>query len=144
MSTHFIKPVLIIAFLMSMGTWLLTFGWTRVRTDQQLDRRSAVTEGRVVDGSTHRLSKGGQTSTLIVEFVPDQQAAITREFDVDRSTYQSGLDSGKVTVTYLPEDPRVSRVTRFDPLPYQILMGFGGLVLLSGLFCLGHFAIRRL
>jgi hypothetical protein len=134
-----LKPLLIATALIGTGFWLASFGWTRVRTDQQLDQDRAVIGGRVVEGATQTLSKGGQYSTLVVEYVPAQRDPITREFEVDRSTYRSALESGTVNVTYLPGDPQVARIVRFATMPYQILIGFGGVVLLSGLWCLGHF-----
>lgn len=133
------KPLLITASLIGVGLWLIYSGWTAVRTDQRLDQSSAVTSGRVVDGETRALAKGGQSSTLIVEYTPAGHDPITREFDVNGSTHRSGLESGTVDVTYLPEDPQVARVVRFDPLPYWVLVGFGAIVLLAGLFCLGLF-----
>jgi hypothetical protein len=139
MVPRFLQPLLITVSLLGVGLWLMISGWTAVRTDQRLDQSSVVTSGRVVDGATRALAKGGQSSTLVVEYTPAGQAPITRKFDVDGSTHRSGLGTGTVEVTYLPEDPQVARVVRFDPLPYWILFGFGALVLLAGLFCLGLF-----
>lgn len=133
------KPVLITATLIGIGIWLLGFGWTRVRADRLLDQRSATTEGRVTDGWISTGSRGGKWSTLVVEYVPPLHAPITRNFDVNATTYETGLATRKVTVTYLPEDPRISRVTRFETLPFQLLIGLGAAILLSGFFCLWHF-----
>lgn len=131
-----IRSLLIATSLIVTGLWLFSFGWTRVRTDQRLDQTSAVTTGRVIDGATESLSKGGQYSTLVVEYTPGGQAPITREFEVDSTTYRNSLETGEISVTYLPGDPQVSRVVRFASMPYQILIGFGGLILLSGLLVL--------
>ena len=139
MLPRFLKPLLITTSLIGAGLWLIISGWTAVRTDQRLDQSSVVTSGRVVDGETRALAKGGQSSTLVVEYTPAGHDPITREFDVDGRTLRSGLESGTVEVTYLPEDPHVARVVRFDPLPYWVLVGFGAIVLLAGLFCLGLF-----
>lgn len=139
MFPRFLKPLLITASLIGAGLWLMISGWTAVRTNQRLDQSSAVTSGRVVDAATRALSKGGQSSTLTVEYTPAGHAPVTREFDVDGRAYRSGVETGSVQVTYLPADPRVARVVRFDPLPYWFLVGFGAIVLIAGLFCLGLF-----
>lgn len=134
---HF-KTTLIISFLLGVGIWLLCFGWGYVQTDQRLEKNSAAVEGRVISSSSRRLSKGGQSLTLIVEYVPKDHVAITKEFDVDSSDYKSAQATGKARVTYLPEDPQISRVTEFALLPFQILIGLGGLMTLAGLFCFVH------
>jgi hypothetical protein len=131
------EPALIILSLLGVGIGLGGFGWIQVRTDSRLDQRSSVVEGRVIDAATRALSRGGQSSTVVVEYLPVQHDPITRKFDVDGSTYRAALETGKVDVAYLPDDPRVSRVTRFATMPYQVLIGLGGLMVLSGLFCLG-------
>lgn len=134
---HF-KKTLIISFLMGVGIWFLCFGWEYVKTDQKLEKSSAVVEGRVISSSSRPLSKGGQSLAIVVEYVPKNHAAITKEFDVDSGDYKSAQASGKARVTYLPEDPQVSRVTHFAMLPFQILIGLGGLMTLAGLFCFMH------
>lgn len=134
---HF-KTTLIISFLLGVGIWLLCFGWEYVKTDQRLEKNSAAVEGRVISSSSRRLSKGGQSLTLVVEYAPKDHASITKEFDVDSGDYKSAQASGKTKVTYLPEDPQVSRVTHFAVLPFQILIGLGGLMTLAGLFCFMH------
>lgn len=140
---QYAKPALVTATLLGLGVWLLGFGWTRVRTDRLLDQRSAVTEGRVIEGSTRSGLRGGQFSSLVVEYTPALHAPITREFDVDGATYKTGLATLKATVTYYPEDPWISRVTRFETLPFQILIGLGGVMLVSGILCLWHFMKMR-
>ncbi len=133
------KAVLIIVTLIGMGIGLSGFGWSRVRTDRLLDQSSDATEGRVVDSSVYKGSRGGEWPTLVVEYSPGEHGPITRSFDVDRSTYQTALATGKVRVSYRPEDPRISRITRFETLPFQILTGLGGMILLAGLFCLHRY-----
>lgn len=134
---HF-KITLIISCLLGVGIWLLRIGWNDVQTDQRLERSSAVIEGRVISSTSRPLSKGGQSLTLVVEYLPKNHAAITKEFDVDSGDYRSAQATGKAKVTYLPEDPQVSRVTHFAALPFQILIGLGGLMTLAGLFCFVH------
>ncbi|MGL4401057.1 MAG: hypothetical protein ACRCXD_14400 [Luteolibacter sp.] len=137
------KPILVIATLIGMGVGLLGFGWDRVRTDRLLDRSSAATEGRVMDSWVHTGSRGGEWPTLVVEYVPTAHAPITRKFDVNQTTYQTALETRKVTVHYFPEDPRISRVTRFETLPFQLLTGLGGAILLAGFFCFVHYMKKR-
>ena len=137
------KPLLIISVLAGVGIWLMAFGWSEVNVNQRLDQSSATIEGRVIDANTRELSKGGQSSTLVVEYAPGNQAAITRTFDVDGATYRKALATGRAMVSYLPGDPRVSRVTRFAVMPYQILIGLGAIMLLSGTICLWFFMSRR-
>jgi Protein of unknown function (DUF3592) len=139
---HF-KAILIISFLLGVGIWLLCFGWNYVQEDQRLEQSSAVVEGRVISSSTRRLSKGGQSSTLVVEYVTPNHPAITKKFDVDSDDYQAAKETGKARVTYLPENPQVSRVTDFAILPFQILIGLGGLMTLGGLYCLVHALMTR-
>jgi hypothetical protein len=71
-----------------------------------------------------------------VEYSPTSHKPITRKFAVNRSTYQTALETRKVIVNYWPDDPQISRVDRFETLPYQLLIGLGGMILIAGLFCL--------
>jgi hypothetical protein len=135
--------VLIVSSLVGVGLWLLSFGWTRVSTDRKLEQGSAVVVGRVISAAARPLSKGGQSLTLVVEYRPPNHPAITKEFDVDAAAYKAAQAGGQASVTYLPGDPHVSRVTKFAILPYQILIGLGGIMLLSGLFCLVHALTTR-
>lgn len=128
-----LRPLLCMSTVMVLGIGLAAFGWTRVRTDLRLDQRNAVIEGKVIDGFISTGMRGGQWSHLVVEYHPANHAPIRRKFDVDSQTYRSGLETRTSTVTYLPEDPQVSRVTRFSPLPYQILVWVGGIMALVGL-----------
>jgi len=41
-----------------------------------------------------------------------------------------------VKVTYVPEEPQISRVTKWAPFPFQLIMGLGGLMLLGGIVVL--------
>lgn len=133
------KAVLITAALLGMGIGLMGFGWNMVRTDGLLDQKSAATEGRVIDSSVYKGSRGGEWPSLVVEYSPTAHEPITRKFDVNRSTYQTALETRKVIVHYWPDDPRISRVNRFETLPYQLLIGLGGMILSAGLFCLIRF-----
>ncbi len=135
---HHFKAILISTFLLGVGIGLLSFGLMHVQTDQRLAKSSEVIEGRVISSTSRPLSKGGQSLTLVVEYVPKNHVAITKEFDVDSGDYKSAQATGKAKVTYLPEDPQVSRVTHFAALPFQILIGLGGLMTLAGLFCFVH------
>lgn len=139
---HF-KAILIISFLLGVGIWLLSFGWNYVQADQRLEQSSAVVEGRVISSSSRPLYKGGQSLALVVEYVPKNHAAITKEFYVDSDDYKYAQDTGNAKVTYWPEDPQVSRVTDFAMLPFQTLIGLGGLMSLGGLFCLVHALMTR-
>lgn len=132
------KVVLITTTLFGMGIGLAGYGWNKVRTDRLLDERSDTVEGRVVDSWVHTGSRGGEWPTIVVEYSPPAHGPITRNFDINQSTYQTALETRKVTVNYWPEDPRISRVTRFETLPFQLLTGLGGLILLAGLACLPH------
>jgi hypothetical protein len=138
------QQLLCITFLLFAGIYLMTFGWTRLKDDRQLDKRSAVIEGRVIDGYVSKGMRGGQWSHLVVEYQPVNHAPIKRKFDVDGETYRAALDTRKATVTYLPEDPRVSRMTRFAPLPYQILIWFGGFIIVGGLICIRYYKRDRM
>lgn len=135
---HHFKAILISTFLLGVGIGLLSFGWMHVQTDQRLEKSSATVEGRVISSSTKRGSRGGQYSALVVEYKPADSPAIRKEFDVGSSDFQAAQETGKASVTYLPEDPQVSRVTDFEILPFQTLLGLGGLMTLAGLFCLVH------
>jgi hypothetical protein len=143
MLVRYFKPLLIISVLAGVGIWLMAFGWNEVDVNQRLDQSTATIEGRVIDANTRELSKGGQSSTLVVEYAPGNQAAITKTFDVDGATYRKGLASGRAMVSYLPEDPRVSRVTRFAVMPYKILIGLGAVMMFSGAICLWFLMRRR-
>lgn len=76
--------------------------------------------------------------TIEVEYVPRGHPPITKVFDVDSGDYKSAVATGKATVTYLPEDPRISRVTKFAMLPFQLIIGLGCIMLLAGFSCLAH------
>ena len=140
---HHSKVILIVGFLVGVGIWLLNFGWGYVQTARRLDQSSAVVEGRVISSSTQRLSRGGQYSTLVVEYTPANHPTITKEFAVDSDDYESAQATGKAKVTYLPKDPKLSRVTDFAIFPFHVLIGLGGIMLLSGLFCLGHWIMTK-
>jgi hypothetical protein len=139
---HF-KAILIIIFLFGVGIGLTIFGWKHVHDAQRLEKSSAVAEGRVISSSTERLSRGGQSSTAVVEYVPSNHPAITKKFYIDSDDYQTAQSTGKLKVTYLPEDPQVSIVTDFAIMPFQILIGLGSLMILAGLFCLIHAVLNR-
>jgi hypothetical protein len=143
MLVRYFKPLLIISTLTGLGVWLLGYGWSQVEINQRLDQGSISIEGIVLDASTRELSKDGQSSTLTVEYAPEGGPLVTRTFDADRTTYQSALATGKAMVSYLPDEPEVSRVSRFAELPYQILIGLGAVMLLSGGICLWMFMIGR-
>jgi hypothetical protein len=140
---HTFKALLCISTVLLIGIGLTVFSWNRVRSDQLLDQQSAVIEGKVTEGWVTKGQRGGQWSTLVVEYQPAGHPMIKRKFDADRVTYDTGLETKKVAVTYFPEDPGIARVTRFETMPFQILMGFGGLITLGGLIGLGHFIKTR-
>ncbi len=139
MESKTFKAVLIIVTLVGMGIGLVIFGWNRVRTDRILDKNSDTIEGRVVDSWVHTGSRGGEWPTIVVKYSPPGNQPITRNFDVNQSTYQTALETRKVTVHYWPDDPNISRIVRFETLPFQILIGLGGFILFAGLVCLLHF-----
>ena len=140
---HHFKAILISTFLLGVGIWLLCFGWNDVQTDQRLAKSSATVEGRVISSSTKRGSRGGQYSALVVEYKPADSPAIRQEFDVGSSDYQAAQETGKARVTYLPEEPQVSRVTHFEVMPFWVLIVLGGLMILAGLFCVAHLLMSR-
>jgi hypothetical protein len=143
MKPQSLRPLLVIVFLTVVGSWLLVTGRNGVRANQLLDQGAAVVEGAVIDASTRALAKGGQSMTLVVEFTPLNRKPITRNFDVDSDTYRAALESAKASVTYLPQDPEISRVTRFAILPFQILAGFGAIMLVAGLACFLHALLKK-
>lgn len=128
-----VSAALTIVVLAGGGLWLLGYGWTQEQTDRRLDQGAAVVEGRVIRSSTQRLSKGGQSSTLVVEYTPVNHPAITREFAVDGDAYRAAQATGRAKVTYVPEEPRISRVTDFARLPFQLLIVLGGVMSLAAL-----------
>ena len=71
------------------------------------------------------------------------EGPLTRNLSVDQSTYRTALETRKVTVHYLPKDPRISRVTRFATLPFQLLIGLGAAILFTGILYLFHFMRKR-
>lgn len=133
------KAVLITATLVGLGIGLMVFGWKRVRADGLLDQNSAATEGRVIDSSVYTGSRGGEWPSLVVEYSPPEHEPVTRKFPVSRSIYQAALETGTAMVHYWPDDPRISRVDRFETLPYRLAIGLGGIILFAGLICLFHF-----
>lgn len=137
------KAVLITTTLIGIGIGLVAYGWNSVRTNRLLDESSATAEGRVVDSWVYTGSRGGEWPTLAVEYSPAAHGPVTRNFDVNQAAYQTALETRRVTVNYLPEDPRISRVTRFETLPFQLLIGLGGAILVAGLFCLVHYMKER-
>jgi hypothetical protein len=133
------KAVLITAALVGLGIGLMVFGWKMVRTDGLLDQNSAAIEGRVIDSSVYTGSRGGEWPSLVVEYSPPEHEPITRKFPVGQSTYRAALETRTAMVRYWPDDPRISRVDRFETLPYQLAIGLGGMILFAGLLCLFHF-----
>jgi hypothetical protein len=134
-------PLLVFGILMAGGASLVVWGWQQVRTQQLLDRGAAVVEARVLDSATRGLHKGGQSWTLVVEYAPAGRETMVGKFDVDGGTYREATASGRASVTYLPSNPKIARVTRFAILPFQFVIGLGGLMLAGGLLCFVH-AIR--
>jgi len=122
---------------MLIGVGLSLFGWSRLKNDLQLDQRNAVIEGKVINGYVTTGMRGGKWSHLVVEYQPPNHEPIRRKFDVDSTTYSSGLETRKTTVIYYPEDPQISRVTKFADLPYKILVWLGGAIALAGVIGLG-------
>ena len=131
-----ILKTVITVFLFGGGLWLLATSGSSVLVEQKLQQSSAVVEGRVIDGSSRRLSKGGQSLRLVVEYVPAGHGPITRTFDVDTGDYQEAMASRRARVTYHPADPEVSRVTQFAMLPNWVVMGLGAFMVVAGLICL--------
>lgn len=134
---HFVAT-LVTAFLVGGGLFLFYFGWDDLTTLQRLEQRSAVTEGRVIAKATRALSRGGQSSTLVVEYQPAGHPVITKTFDVDGPTYRAAVASGKARVTYHPEEPAISLITKFAALPFQVLVGLGVVMVIAGVFCAWH------
>jgi hypothetical protein len=122
------------------------FGWVCVKDDLQLDQNSKGIEGRVIRGYSHPLTaRGGEPLRLIVEFQPLEQLSITLESDASGTIVKAELTTGKVEVTYSPEEPELSRITRFASFPYQFLIELGGLMILGNLLCLRRFLkIRKI
>lgn len=134
----YLGPVIGIGFMIVVGIWLLAFGWTSVRTNQLLDQNSDVVEGRVLSSESRKLSRGGQSYTIVVEYKPEGHAAVTREFDVGGTDFTQAREKGVARVTYFPSKPSISRVTRFEDMPLKIITVLGGLMLAAGLFCIGY------
>ncbi|MCB1889848.1 MAG: hypothetical protein KDH20_19735 [Rhodocyclaceae bacterium] len=132
---------LVIAFLLGGGAYLTTSGWDNVYTLHRLEQASSAVEGRVLGKATRALSRGGQSWTLVVEYQPEGHPPLTKTFDVNGSTYRAAVASGVVRVTYHPDDPEVSLITKFAILPFQMLLGLGILMLLAGAFCV--WIVRR-
>jgi len=62
---------------------------------------------------------------------------------VDGGDFTTAQETGKAKVTYVPEEPQISRVTDFAALPFQVLLVLGGLMLLGGAVCLVHACWNR-
>jgi len=105
-----ISAALAVSFLIGGGIWLLIFAWSELQTARRLEKSSAVVEGRVISSSTQKLSKGGQYSTLVVEYTPAGHPPVTRKFAVNSDDYTAAQSTGKARVTYAPEAPQISRV----------------------------------
>lgn len=131
-----IVKTVITCFLFGGGLWMLVTSGSAILVEQKLQQSSAMVVGRVIDGSTRRLSKGGQSLRVVVEYVPAGHAPIIRTFDVDTGDYQDAMASRKARVTYHPADPEVSRVTQFAMLPYWVVMGLGAFMVVAGFICL--------
>lgn len=130
-----IKALLITCILLGGGLWLSAYAWMEVRTARRLDEGGVAVEGRVVNQRTQALSKGGQAFYVTVEYEAPGVPAITTELPVDGSDYKTAASIGKTKVTYLPEEPRTARLTKFAILPFQLLLGLGALITLAGLVC---------
>jgi hypothetical protein len=139
-----LKINLIVSALVSVGFYLACSGWYALETARLLKENSATTEGRLISSSSRALSaKGGQSSQLVLEYKPENFPALTKEFDVDGDDYRKALSTRKATVTYLRQNPQVSRVTEFASMPYQILTALGACMILAGLFCFWHSKKRK-
>lgn len=127
---------LIATFLLGGGAVLVTVSWNHLLTHHRIDEKSEQTDGRVLDSSSSPLSKGGQTFTLCVEYQPRGHSAITKTFEVTSEEYKAATATGKTRVAYWPDDPQISRVSKFAILPFKVLTGLGAVMLVSGVMCL--------
>lgn len=116
------------------GRWLAFFGLSNAITLRRLARDGVATEARVIAHAHGQYSRRSSSYRLTIEFTPSGRAALTKTLDVDGNDYRPAVESGRVQVRYLPNDPETCTAGDMAVLPFQIVGAFG-----SGVFVLGLF-----
>jgi|GEM_PF-2355006 len=131
-------PTLLMALLIGGGLWITFIGWDQTTTLQQLDNGGAQVEGTVLGSRSSHPQARTRWWDLDVEYTPTNHPPIKETFGVSGSTFRKAVDSQKVTVFYVPENPRRATVDHHQILPFRILIGVGLFILSAGLLGLIH------
>jgi hypothetical protein len=95
---------------------------------KKLRGRGVVVEGNVLDGGSLDKPTGIKTHYLKVEFQKENEEKVIKRFPVDRDDYLHAMQLGKIPITYVPDEPGLSRVGAYygynrTPL-YAAIVGF--------------------
>ena len=95
---------------------------------RKLRNSGVVVEGSVLDGGLLDNPRGIKTHYLKVEFQKENGEKVTKRFPVDQDDYLHASQLGKIPITYVPEQPGLSRVGSYygyDRAPlYAAIVGF--------------------
>ena len=76
----------------------------------RIRNEGVVVEGRVLDGGKYAQPKGIKTHYLRVEFETGAGGKEVKMFPVDNDDFVHANQAGKIPITYVPGNPRLSRV----------------------------------
>src|SRR6058998_2701101 len=99
-----LKRYAAIALLLFFGSYLTADGWKELRNSWRLSRDGRTTTGKVFDSSVFRF-KRSTTYYLSVEFQAGNGPMLRKSLEVSSGEYLKAVNSGTVTVHYLPSDP---------------------------------------
>ena len=103
-------------------------------------RNGIVLEGRVLEGGELGKPKGIRTHYLKVKFENKTGEPEVRTFAVDRDDFVHANQVGSIPITYVPENPALSRVGKmagYDRTPLWVAIG--GFVLIVAAFAVIQF-----
>ncbi|MBL9171246.1 MAG: DUF3592 domain-containing protein [Verrucomicrobiales bacterium] len=136
-----IKAALTGCFLLLVGGGLAFYGLSYTMLISALAREGVVAEAKVLGHEQGQYSRRSSHYSLTVEFTPAQGPVVTKTLDVDGSTYRPAVETGRVQMRYLPNDPERCMAGDMAILPFQIIGGLGCVMVL--LAPLGWWLTRR-
>lgn len=114
------------------GIGMLAGGAYQYSQSMKLQTGGSRTVGKVSDHGMVDTGKGRTSYRVIVDYKPAEKATLYRKpFVVSKTQYDTIVQAGEATVTYLPNDPETSVVgdtVKVEAEPFAI---GGGLLLVS-------------
>lgn len=121
---------IVIAFI--LGPFLVYLGIQQIQTAKRLNAEGKPATAKVVDGGIKVSFKRTQYY-LTVEFSTEDQQTVIKELKVSYDQFQTGRDSRRLPVRYLPAEPETCAVGEQAEAEYLMLV-VGVLVIGGGIF----------